>query len=75
VFVPGKHFQPGLMFVGKARAYLAGGTFQVLYLGRLRSKSQRQERLARYKHKLVLTFINYSFKKFYNIGPWLNIGS
>ncbi len=32
-FVPGKPFQPSLMFVGKAGAYLSGAPFQWTTLG------------------------------------------
>jgi hypothetical protein len=54
--VPGKPFQPRLMFVGKVGAYPFEAHF-------------RLKRLARDKHcSLLRKFVNYGRKKFYNIG-------
>jgi hypothetical protein len=54
VFVPGKPFQPGLVFAGEARN-LNGGTLRYT----------RLVRLTRDEHSSLLrTFVNYDRKKF-----------
>jgi hypothetical protein len=61
-FVPGKPFQPSLMFAGMARAYPSEEPF--------RCSKTRLEKLARDKrYKLLRKVVTYGRKKFYNIGP------
>jgi hypothetical protein len=63
VFVPGKPFQPSLLFVSKA------GTFQVLH-SRVGFWTYRQTLDKAEKHSnLLQKFVNYGQKKFYNIRP------
>ncbi len=68
-FVPGKPFQPSLMFVDKAGAYLPA--FQVLH-SRVGSRaSPANIRLGLDKHSCLLRrFVKHSHKKFNNIGSW-----
>jgi hypothetical protein len=71
VFVPGKSFQLGLIFAGKAgycpsKAPLRGRLLGLPKIMRLGSK-----RLDRDKYSSLLrTFVNNGLKKFYNIGLW-----
>jgi len=74
VFVPGKYYQPCLIFVGKAMSLPLSGTSErcLICLGSsLTSKFKtRLERLSRDKHSgLLRKFINYGGKKIYNIWP------
>ncbi len=68
--VPGKLFQPKLMFEGKARSLTEH--LKVLHLGRLWPIFKHQttlEKLAMGKHSSLLPkFVNYGRKKLYNIG-------
>ncbi len=72
MFARGKPFQPSLMFVGKAGAYLLEAP-QVLH-SRVGSNHTiknltRLERLARNKRcSLLQKSVNYGRKKFHNIG-------
>ncbi len=71
MFVIGKPFQPSLMIVRKAGAYLSETPF--------RHSTQRQapavptnNRLGwkAFYSSLLQKFVTYGCKKFYNIGPW-----
>ncbi len=74
MFVPGRRFQLSLMFEGKARSLPKSGAPE-RYLNQVRCSLTCKhytgmERLARNKHSSFLqTFVNYTCKKFYNIGP------
>ena len=73
MFVPGKPFQPSLVFVGKARAYLSEAPFKWSTLGKApgltRKHLTRLERLARDKCcSFLRKVITSGRKKFYNIG-------
>ncbi len=62
MFVPGRPFQPSLMF----RCSILGKDPCLTY-----KHYTGLERIARDKHSSkLLTFVNYWLKKFYNIGPW-----
>ncbi len=58
MFVPGKPFQPSLMFAGKARAYPIEAHFRCYTVGQVPGLSHkhptRLERLARDKHSSLL---------------------
>ncbi len=76
MFVSGKHCQPILMFLGKARSLPYSGVFErgFICLGSnlISSHYSRLERLARDKHSSLLRkSLNYGQKKVYNIGPRL----
>jgi hypothetical protein len=61
VFVPGKPFQPGLLYVGKAKGLPEWSTFQVLH---------SVEKLFRNKHSSLLRkSVNYVRKKFIWLAP------
>jgi hypothetical protein len=63
VFVPGKHFQLSLMSVGNTKSLPLCGTPEI-------SLHTRLERIDRDKHSSLLqTFISYSRKRLYHIGP------
>jgi hypothetical protein len=66
VVFPGKPFQPSLMYVSKARAYLRGSTFQVLH-SRVNSwLDPHRLGLPWEKHpSLLKTFLKNVSKKFY----------
>jgi hypothetical protein len=74
VFVPGKPFQPCLMFAGKTRTNLSESTFQVLH-HRVDSWPThkhliRLAKLAGNKHSSLLQkFINYGQKSLITLGP------
>jgi hypothetical protein len=73
VFVPGKFFQPSLMFVGKPGAYPIEEPFRCCTLGKAPSLAHKQqtwlERIARDKHSSLLQkFVTYGRKEFYNIS-------
>jgi len=67
------------LFVGMAMSLPErGAPVKVLHLGRLLSYPQALyyilERLARGKHfSLLRKFVTYVGKKFYNIGPWVEL--
>ncbi len=66
--VPDKPQQPSLMFVDKVRSLLQSGSPERCLL--YSQTSDQTVKAARDKHSsLLLTFVNYSHKKFYNIGP------
>ncbi len=69
MFVPGKPLQTSLTFVDRATAYLfACSTLRYVH-GLTHNHETKLERLTRDKHSsLVRTFVNYSCKKFCNIG-------
>jgi hypothetical protein len=73
VFVPGKPFQPSLIYVGKQGAYprvehLKGATW--IGSGLTRNNWIRLERIVRDKHSsLVKKIVNYVRKKFDRFGP------
>jgi len=74
VFVPGKPFQPSLMFVSKAGAYLNEAPLRCSTLGCAPSLTHQHEtkleRPARDKHSSLLdTFVNYRCKRFMTLGP------
>jgi hypothetical protein len=69
VFVPGKLFQPNLMFVAKAVAYLSEAPFRCSTLGQVPAFTNkhwtRQEKLTRDKRSgLLLKFVKYGQKSF-----------
>ncbi len=71
--MPGKPFQPSLIFAGNAGAYLSEAPFRSSTLGydpALNSKHYtRLEKLVTDKHSSLLgKFVNYDCK-FYNIWP------
>ncbi len=73
MFVPGKLFQPSLMFVGEYRSLpLSGAPERCLTRvgsGLTRKNLTRLERLARDKHpSLLRKSVNYDHKKFYSTG-------
>jgi hypothetical protein len=74
VFVPGKSFQPSLMFVGKARAYPSEVPFRCPTLG-LALALPTNIRLG-WKGlpgtNTLQKSVNYVSKKFYSTGPLLN---
>ncbi len=74
MFVPGKPFQPILMFVGEARSLPKSGapegSFTRVGSGLTRKYWTRVERLARDKHSSVLvTFVNYGRISFTTLAP------
>ncbi len=76
MFVPGKLFQPNLMFVGKARGLPKSGSpqrcFNLVGPGLASKHWTRLERLAKDKHSSVLRrSVNYGHNKFYSTGPRL----
>jgi hypothetical protein len=78
VYFPGKPFQPGLIFVGKARSLPYIGASERLFnrIGSCFTNKHwtRLERLNRSKYSsLLLKFVTYGRKKFYNIGPGSNV--
>ncbi len=72
MFVPGKPFQPSLIFVGMARAYPIVGYLQcITWLGSslTRRHKIRLERLARDKHfSFLRKFLNYRQKSFVTLA-------
>jgi hypothetical protein len=75
MFVPGKPFQPSLMFAGKARSYPGEAPFRCSNLGKApgltHKHKTRLEWLARDKHSSLLrTSVNYGRNKLYSTGPW-----
>jgi hypothetical protein len=80
VFVPRNPLQPNLMFTSKAGAYPSGEPERCFTLreatGLTHKHLTRLEMPATNKHySLLLTFVNYGRKKFYNIGPWYALAS
>jgi hypothetical protein len=78
MFVPGKLFQPSLMFVGKTGAYPSEAPFRCSTLGYapglIHKLQTRLEKLARNKcSSLLRKFVNYGCKKFYNICSGANV--
>jgi len=75
VFVPGRPFRPSLMFVNEAGTYPSGGPFSGVVLLSHRVGSWPSQLIDRAdKHSCLLRmFVNYGCKKFYNIGPRLQI--
>jgi hypothetical protein len=74
VFVPGKPFQPHLVFAGKAGAYPSKAPSRCFTLGETPSLTHkyqtRLKRLARDKHSsLSRKSVNYGRNKFYDTGP------
>ncbi len=68
-FVPGKPFQPSLMFVDMARSLHQSGFTQV-GSDLARKHQTKLEKLVRDQHNSLLRkFGKYSSRKFYNIGP------
>ncbi len=78
MFVFGKHCQPILVFVGKARSLLLSGACErcFIHLGSsLTSKDETSlERFARDKHSSLLRkSVNYGQKSFITLGPGQNV--
>jgi hypothetical protein len=74
VFVPDKPFQPGVMFVGKARSLLyseaPGRCFTRVGSGLTHKHYTRLEKLARDKRsRLLQKFKNYGQKRFITLAP------
>jgi hypothetical protein len=68
MFVPGRHFQPILIFVSEAGAYLIVTTFSCSTQKRSSGHCCRLVRSTTEKQSsLVRTFINYVCKKLYKI--------
>ncbi len=58
------------LFVGKFKCGLPKRLFTLLGSGNTHKHFTRLERPARYKHSsLFWTFVNYSCKRFFNVGP------
>jgi len=59
MFVPGKHFQPSVIFASKARAYPSEALFRCTTLGQAPGLNHKdytkQEMVARDKHKLMMS--------------------
>ncbi len=75
VLFPSNPFQPSLMFEGKAGADPSEVSFRCstlgYALGLINEHQTKLEKLASYEHSmLLLKYINYDRKKFFNIGPW-----
>jgi hypothetical protein len=73
MFVPGKPFQPGLIFVIKVRSLPQSGAPErsFIHVGSddTRKYWTRLERLARDKHSSLLQIlINYGYKRFMTLG-------
>ncbi len=73
MFVPGKPFQPSLMFVGEARSLPWSGaperSFTRVGSGLTRKRKTRLEKLAVHKHSSLLRkSVNYGRKIFYSTG-------
>ncbi len=70
--MPGKLFQPSLMFAGKAGAYLSEEVLHSWIGSGLSCKRlNRLEKLVTEKRSSLLEkFITYGRKTFSNIGPW-----
>ncbi len=75
MFVPGKPFQPSLVFVGKARSLPKSGALERSFTrvgsGLTHKIQDRLERLARDKHPSLLhQFVCYGRNKCYDTGPY-----
>ncbi len=76
MFVPGKPFQPSLVFDGKDRSlsYSKVPERFVSWVGLALPTNIRLSRLARHKHSSSLwKSVNYSRDKFYDTGPGANV--
>ncbi len=78
MFVPGKPFQPSLVFAGKNGAYPSEAPFSCSTLGYTPDLTHkhltRLERLASDKHSSLLQkSVNYGCNKFYDTGPSMEI--
>ncbi len=70
VFVPGRPFQPCLIFPSKAAAYPSGPHFKCCPLGQISGLIFWLERSNRDKHPTLLgIFVKYGYNMFYNTGP------
>jgi hypothetical protein len=59
------------MFASKVKSFTKRGETEIVS-GLTHKHWTRLEKIASDKHSSLLrTFVNYEFKKFYNIGPWL----
>ncbi len=72
---PGKHFQPILIFVGKARSIPLSRTREQCFTWEaLALPATRLRRPAWDIHsKLLRTFVNYGRKIFFNTDTWANV--
>jgi hypothetical protein len=75
VFVPGKPYQPSLMFVGKPRSLPESGTpvrCFILVYGPTHKRKTTRDRLARDKHPSLLACYEYSYIEAVKVGPCTN---
>ena len=71
MFVPGRPFQPYMIFAGNAGAYLSETLFIMKAPGLTHKHKTILEGPARNKHfSLLQTFVNYNPKEFYNFVPY-----